>query len=74
MVKISVDGEELSLECYQCGYDIGEEDLDLGLGTSFIMHFDPGQSNYPFAPDEPAAFYVECMKCHNEFDKKMGMK
>lgn len=31
-----------------------------------ILHIDPGSSNYPREPDEPAQLYFECTECSKE--------
>lgn len=54
------------LSCFNCGARL-EEKVNLRQGdTVGILHIDPGRSNYPREPDEPAELYLECVECSND--------
>lgn len=51
--------------CFECGNDFRDVWIN-GSKPLAVLMFDPGSSNYPVAPDEPASFYFECIECYNK--------
>jgi hypothetical protein len=58
---LSLYGEDIPLECYNCGEDIRPFSKD----KTVKLHFDPGTQDTRVTPGEPAAAYLECEKCTN---------
>lgn len=61
------------LTCYNCGEKL-QDKVRLKDDVVGVMHIDPGRSNYPREPDEPAAAYFECIECVDEPKKGEIMK
>ncbi len=52
-------GEEIPLQCFNCGDDIRPFSKD----KTVKLHFDPGTPDTRVTPGEPATAYLECEKC-----------
>ncbi len=62
LLGVILDNVEL-LTCYNCGERITETSRG---GDVAVLNLDPGESNYPHAPDEPASVAFTCLKCFDE--------
>jgi len=62
LLDVILDNVEL-LTCYNCGEKIA--DTSRG-GDVAVLNLDPGESNYPNSPDEPASVAFTCLKCFDE--------
>lgn len=50
------------LTCCNCGEKL-QDKVCLKDDVVGVLHIDPGRSNYPREPDEPAEAYFECVEC-----------
>ena len=62
LLNVILDNAEL-LTCYNCGERIAETSRG---GDVAVLNMDPGESNYPNSPDEPASAAFTCIKCFDE--------
>ena len=52
------------LTCINCGERlIDSRNTVKTFDKLGMIHLDPGSSNYPHEPDEPAGIYFECVEC-----------
>lgn len=56
------------LTCINCGAKLSDK-VRLKDDVVGVLHIDPGSSNYPREPDEPAAAYFECAECSEAHPK-----
>ncbi len=61
------------LTCYNCGEKLSDKLPTASDDRVGVLHIDPGQSNYPREPDEPAVAYFECIECAGK-DKDLLVK